>query len=110
MMIKGHTVHFGTTDGVGVAACGTKPRSFLGKPAITADVRRVTCPACEKLAPHACARCGQVGVGPCGCGFQNEVRPVCTNCGQWVHVNAAGLALDCSNECVRRGFAQAVQA
>ena len=37
-------------------------------------------------------------------------RPVCTNCGQWVHVNAAGLALDCSNECVRRGFAQAVQA
>ena len=35
------------------------------------DVRLLRA-ALDEAEARKCARCGQVGVGPCGCGFQNE--------------------------------------
>jgi hypothetical protein len=38
----------------------------------SSDIGKVTCPACRALSFNVCQRCGQHGVGPCGCGFQAE--------------------------------------
>jgi hypothetical protein len=47
MVIKGYTVHLKTGDRT---ACGVKPRLFLGKPAVSSNLRRVTCQQCERAA------------------------------------------------------------
>jgi len=50
MRIKGYTVHLDNGNGYGVGVCGAKAREFMGRPSITKDWRRVTCPRCEKVA------------------------------------------------------------
>ena len=45
--IKGYTVH-APTDGNRGTECGVDPRPFMGRPSISRDIRRVTCPKCEK--------------------------------------------------------------
>lgn len=46
-MNKGHTVHL---DIGGRTACGVTPKRFLGKPAVSKNIRYVTCRACEAQA------------------------------------------------------------
>lgn len=50
MTIKGYTVHWAFAAGDTRAACGVRPKTFMGKPALTQDFRRVTCRACERFA------------------------------------------------------------
>lgn len=46
-MVKGYTVHWLHN---GQSACGTKPRMFMGKIGISANLSHVTCPKCIRHA------------------------------------------------------------